>query len=141
MGTLDKLWGTIQEEADDMKMVDTEEQAPEDLIQDRARTEPSQKLPKSIATTTPHKATDTIPLFPTAVRFKIIATSESDASKQHLNVLESIKEGMNHCEIYSKKLEKINYNDMTANDFEYHKQGNAFVVVHRRIRIDDNIVR
>ena len=133
MGTLDKLWGTIQEEADDMKMVDTEEQVPEDLIQDRARTEPSQKLPKSIATTTPHEATDTIPLFPTAVRFKIIATSESDASKQHLNVLESIKEGMNHCEIYSKKLEKINYNDMTANDFEYHKQGNTFVVVHRMV--------
>ena len=133
MGTLDKLWGTIPEEDDDTKMADMEEQTTEDSAHNSTQTTTTGK---PTTTTGPHKLTDTIPLFPTTIRFKLIASSESEASKQHFNVLKSIKEGMKHCDFYSRKLEKIDFHEMTAKDFEYHEQGKSkktFVVVHRMV--------
>ena len=84
MGTLDKLWGTIPEEDDDTKMADMEEQTTEDSAHNSTQTTTTGK---PTTTTGPHKLTDTIPLFPTTIRFKLIASSEPEASNDDINLI------------------------------------------------------
>ena len=134
MGTLDKLWGTIHEEDDDTTPMETEEKTEEESTTYEPKTAETSK--QQTKTTKNHNSSDTTPLFPTTIRFRIEAPTTSVAATQHFNILKMIDETMEYCEIYSKDTKKLNKETLAPSDFEYNEQGNnkkQFIVVHRLV--------
>ena len=134
MGTLDKLWGSIPEEEEDTMAIDTEEKVEEDCMENKTR---MTKTTKPVTTKTPYQTNKSIiPLFLTTICFCINASLALEASNQHIKILKTIKQKMKHCKVYSKETEEVQFEDISANHFNYHKLGGkkkTFVVVHRLV--------
>ena len=140
MGTLDRLWGTIPEETKDSKMMDMEDKTEEKLMNPSESKEKTTKQQTTVTTSTTTTTSttgvttmDTTPLFPMAVRFMFKANSIADASNKHIEILSTIAKNMKHCEVYSKSTEKVNLQKMDSSNFDYHKRGQMYIVVHRLI--------
>ena len=119
MGTLDKLWGTIQEEEEDTTPMDTEDKSGRESIKNGQKT--IETTMHQTMTTPPNDNDNTTPLFPTTIRFRIEAPTTSVAATQHFNILKMIDETMEYCEIYSKDTTKLNKETLAPSDFEYHE--------------------
>ena len=139
MTTLDKLWSSIAEEEEEDMMIEGEEKS-------QPKSTTNEKNVKTTTTTTKTKVPTTkkpyetvqhtTPLFPTTIRFNIKAPTVNEASAQHITVLKMISTKMGHCEIYSKDTEKVQPEQLSADDFEYHERGKKtkiFIVVHRLV--------
>ena len=88
-------------------------------------------------TTTAENTNDTgiKPLFPTPLRFKIMADNAASARQQHKQVLQTFIEEFKQCDIYSSNNEKItNIND--SDSFQFHEQGTQHFIIAHRIVID-----
>ena len=134
MGTLDKLWGSIPEEDDDTMVIDMEEKGENNLVKDKTKSKMTTNA--ATATTLYPSVEDTIPLFPTTIRFCINANSTSEASNQHIDILKTIKQNMKHCEIYSKETEEVNFDEVNEKNFDYHElwgKKKTFIVVHKLV--------
>ena len=134
MDTLDKLWGSIPEEEEDTRMMDTGEETELNSVSNKKQTTKTAKTTKT--TTIDNNDSDIKPLYTVIIRFNFHVNSKDTAFNKHYNVLKSIYEEIEHCEIFSKKGQKVNINNINTDDFEYHEHGRkqkTFVVVHKLI--------
>ena len=98
MDTLDKLWGSIPEEEEDTRMMDTGEETELNSVSNKKQTTKTAKTTKT--TTIDNNDSDIKPLYTVIIRFNFHVNSKDTAFNKHYNVLKSIYEEIEHCEIY-----------------------------------------
>ena len=139
MATLDKIWENIGQEDNGNTPMDMDEEEMNKTVEKSRRTLNLSKQANDDDNN--NKATmPTTPLFPMTIRFKITSDDESSARKKHLNVLNAIKQEMEHFELYRTDNNITQIDNIQDDDFKYNpigKRNKGFIVVHRII-IDTN---
>lgn len=137
MQTLEKIWENKTEEDNDVDSMEIEDEKSIKSTNNK-KNEAKKKKNNNADNETLYRDSkeETTPLFPMTIRFKIIANNEKTARTKHIAVLNTIKNEMDHFELFKTNNYKTDINNIEKDDFQFNsigKKTKGFIVVHRII--------